>query len=358
METTKLTPSPLLSGVTAYSPPPPPYPIDLRLDGNEGQAPPAGLLEEVIAAGPEIARTYPSTAPLEAEIAGSIGIDPSRVIVTAGGDDAIERAVRAMLAPGREMILPVPTFEMIERYASLTGCRITTVPWPEGAYPVHDVLAAVTDATGLVVAVTPNSPSGLVATRDELERLSRGAPRCLVLVDLAYIDFADDDLTRFALELPNALVVRSLSKAWGLAGLRVGWAAGPAEVIGWLRAAGHPYAVSGPSLRLASVRLRTGREDVARFAERIREERRLLSERLVALGASVLPSQANFVLARFEDADAVRTGLARRGIAVRIFPGKPDLEGRLRITLPGSEEGFERLVRGLSEILEGKEETP
>ena len=352
---TKLRPSPLISGVTAYSPPPPPYPIDLRLDGNEGRPPPAGLLEEVIAAGPEILRTYPSARPLEAEIAESIDVDPSRVIVTAGGDDAIERAVRATMAPGRELILPVPTFEMIERYASLTGCDIRTVPWPDGAYPVDEVLAAVTGATSLVVAVTPNSPSGLVATREDLERLSRGAPSSLVLVDLAYIEFADDDVTSFALTLPNALVVRSLSKAWGLAGLRVGWAAGPAEVIGWLRAAGHPYAVSGPSLRIASARLRTGREEVARFAERIREERRLLSERLEALGASVLPSQANFVLARVGDAEAVRTGLARRGIAVRIFPGKPDLEGRLRITLPGDGEGFERLVRGLTEILEDRE---
>ena len=183
-------------------------------------------------------------------------------------------------------------------------------------------------------------------------RLSRGAPSCLILVDLAYIEFADEDLTSCVLSLPNALLVRSLSKAWGLAGLRVGWAAGPAEVIGWLRAAGHPYAVSGPSLRLAAARLRTGQGDVALFAGRIREERRLISRRLVALGASVLPSQANFVLARFEDAEAVRTGLAKRGIAVRIFPGKPDLEGRLRITLPGSEEDFERLARGLTEILQ------
>jgi histidinol-phosphate aminotransferase len=354
---TKLKPSPMISSVTAYSPPPPPYPIDLRLDGNEGRPPPAGLLEEVLAAGPEIARTYPSTRPLEAEIAASVDVDPERVIVTAGGDDAIERAVRAMMAPGRELILPVPTFEMIERYASLTGCTIRTVPWAEGAYPVDAVLSQITDATSLVVAVTPNSPSGLTATRQDLERLSRGAPSCLIMVDLAYIEFADEDLTSFALTLPNALVVRSLSKAWGLAGLRVGWAAGPAEVIGWLRAAGHPYAVSGPSLRMASARLRTGRDEVARFAERVREERRLLSERLAALGASVLPSQANFVLARFEDAEAVRTGLAKRGIAVRIFPGKPDLAGRLRITLPGSDEGFERLVRGLTEILEGKEAT-
>jgi histidinol-phosphate aminotransferase len=354
---TKLKPSPLISGVTAYSPPPPPYHIDLRLDGNEGRPPPAELLEEVVAAGPEIARAYPSTRPLEAEIAASIDVDPARVIVTAGGDDAIERTVRAMMAPDRELVLPVPTFEMIERYASLTGCTIRKVPWSEGAYPVDAVLEAVTDRTGLVVAVTPNSPTGLAATREDLERLSRGAPSSLVMVDLAYVEFADEDLTTFALSLPNALVVRSLSKAWGLAGLRVGWAAGPAEVIGWLRAAGHPYAVSGPSLRLASARLRTGQGDVERFADRIREERRLLSDRLASLGASVLPSQANFVLARFADAGAVRTALARRGIAVRIFPGNPDLEGRLRITLPGSEEGFERLAGGLTEILEGKEAT-
>ena len=285
-----------------------------------------------------------------------MGLDPGRVIVTAGGDDAIERAMRSVLAPGREVVLPVPTFEMMERYALLTGCTIAQVPWREGPYPVAGVLAAITRRTAMVVAVTPNSPTGLVATAEDLERISAAAPSALLLVDLAYVEFADVDLTKAALALPLTVVVRSLSKAWGLAGLRVGWAAGDPEVIGWMRACGHPYAVSGPSLRMAAARLATGRGDVERFASRIRVERAAIAERLGALGVAVIPSQANFVLARFEDAGAVRSHLAARGIGVRIFPGRPMLEGCLRITLPGDEGSFERLAGALESAV-GKEAT-
>jgi histidinol-phosphate aminotransferase len=247
---------------------------------------------------------------------------------------------------------------MIERYARLTGGSVVSVGWPDGPYPVDEVLDAVTDRTSIVVVVSPNSPSGLVATARDIERLSEGAPRALLLVDLAYVEFADEDLTSRVLEIDNAILVRSMSKAWGLAGLRVGWAAGPAGIIDWLRAAGHPYAVSAPSLAIARERLRTGRDDVSGFVSRIREERSRLTSTLRTLGVRVPDSQSNFVLGRFADAGAVRSGLAERGIAVRIFPGKPGLEGCLRITLPGEAEGFERLTRALTEILTGKEVTP
>ncbi len=355
VEERRLTPSPYLGGVTAYGTPRPAAstPITLRLDGNEGQPPPAGLLAEVSSAGPEVVRRYPDASALERVLAESIGVDPERVMVTAGGDDAIERAVRAVLSPGREMVLPVPTFEMFERYAALVGCVTVHVPWTGGGFPVEGVRRAIGDATAMVVAVTPNSPTGLVATERELEEVAIACRGALLLVDLAYVEFADEDLTGFALGLPDAIVVRSMSKAWGMAGLRVGWAAGPAQVIGWMRATGHPYAVSTPSLVLASARLRAGRRGIDEFVSRVRKERESLAEELRTLGAAVLPSQANFLCARFADATAVFEGLAEQGLGVRIFPGRPLLEGCLRITLPGRDDEFERLVTALRDVMKG-----
>ena len=351
----RLTPSPYLGGATAYRPPRPAAAsrVTLRLDGNEGQPPPARLVEEIASAGLDIVRRYPDASGLERALAESMGVDPGRVIVTAGGDDAIERTVRTVLAPGRSMVLPVPTFEMFERYAALAGCDVVRVPWASGGFPVDGIRAAMRDDTAMVVAVTPNSPTGLAASRQELEATAAACRGALLLVDLAYVEFADEDLTGFVLGLPDAVVVRSMSKAWGMAGLRVGWAAGPAGIIGWMRAAGHPYAVSGPSLFLAAARIEGGRRGIDEFVSCVRREREALSLELAALGASVLPSQANFLLARFGDADAVFEGLAERGIGVRIFPGKPLLDGCLRITLPGRDDEFERLVKALREVVKG-----
>jgi histidinol-phosphate aminotransferase len=324
--------------------------VDLRLDGNEGSHPPADLLDVVVRGGTPMLRQYPDATSCERLVGERMGVEPERVIVTAGGDDAIERIVRAVMEDGREMVLPVPTFEMFERYAALAGGSIVRVPWTRDPFPVEDVVEASTERTALVVVVSPNSPTGLAAGRDDVARVARDVPQALVLVDLAYVEFADDDVTDVALARENVVVVRSMSKAWGMAGLRVGWAAGPAEVVGWLRAAGHPYAVSSVSLALAEARLRTGRRQVSRFAVRVREERRAFGDLVRGLGGSALPSQANFVLARFEDAGWVRDALAGMGIAVRIFPGKEHLEGCLRVTMPGDAALYDRLARAVATV--------
>lgn len=347
----KLRPSPFLEGLVAYRTPRAGAPVHLKLDANEGSRPPAGLTELVVQGGPDLMRQYPSAAALEAFIADRLDVDPGRVIVTAGGDDAIERAVRAVVHPGREMVLPVPTFEMFERYATLTGGTTVHVPWLDEEFPVDDVLGAVNERTAMVVLVTPNSPTGRIIGKEQIRRVCREAPGALVLVDLAYVEFADEDITWFVLEHDNALAVRSMSKAWGMAGLRVGWAAGSAEVIAWLRAAGHPYAVSAPSLMLARARLETGEDHVRAFARRVRFEREDFRKVLEPLGGRGESSHANFVLARFEDAGWVRDALAGMGIGVRLFPGKEYLEGRLRITMPGNEREYERLVQAVRTVL-------
>lgn len=351
-------PAPGVAGTSAYGVPRPPVPIDLFLDGNEGAVPPRSLLAALDGRDVDLLRRYPDARALEAALARRLGVEPSRVIVTAGADDAIDRICRAVLAPGRDLVLPVPTFEMFERYAALAGARVHRVPWLAGPYPVRAVLAAVTDRTAAVALVSPNNPTGAVARAVDLRRVARAAPGALVIADLAYAEFAAEDLTAVALDLPNVVVVRSFSKAWGLAGLRVGYAAGAPETIGWLRAAGAPYPVSRPSLALAAARL--ARETAAesrgrsgplrRFVETVRRERANLADRLRRLGAEPFSSQGNFILVRFHRPDAawVRDALAGLGIAVRLFPGRPDLAGCLRITCPGDGAAFRRLSAALA----------
>ena len=325
--------------------------VDLHLDGNEGLAPDARLLDELAPLGREVMGRYPDSSALEERLAAGLGIEPGRVLVTGGADDALDRVCRAFCCADRELVQTVPTFEMIARYARLTGAAVIEVPWPGGAFPLDAMLSRLGARTSVIAVVSPNNPTGAVARREDLIRLSRSAPGAVLLVDLAYTEFADDDPTPALLELPNVVVIRTLSKAWGLAGLRVGYALGTPSMIGWLRAAGHPYAVARPSLALAEARLKSGAAQVTAFIDRVRHERRRLSDTLLELGARPMPSQANFVLCRFADASWVRDGLASLGIAVRAFSGRAGLGDYLRITCPGDEEAFDRLEAALRCVL-------
>jgi histidinol-phosphate aminotransferase len=344
-------PAPWLAGVSEYAVARSDTPIDLWLDGNEGAEPPAALLETLRDGVPELWRRYPSARSLQEAWASRFGVASDRLLVTAGADEALDRTLRAFLAPGREIVLPVPTFEMLERYANAAGGRVVPVEWRGGPYPVDAVITAVTPRTAVVVVVTPNNPTGAVAAAAEIERLAAAAPHAVILVDLAYVEFADDDPTAAALELPNTVVTRTLSKAWGLAGLRLGCAIGPAELIRVVRAAGNPYTVSAPSMAVGLAWLAEGGGAVGRFVTRVREERARLRRLLEDAGAKALPSQANFVLARFQDATWVRDALASLGIAVRAFPGRPGLEDALRITCPGDEARFGRLAAAVEAAL-------
>lgn len=344
-------PSPRLQGLTPYRVPRTSAPIDLYLDGNEGPQPRRSLMRALGRIAAERVRRYPDAGDLERALASRHGVRAEQVLVTAGGDDAIDRLCRATLAPGRALVAPTPTFQMLLTYASLAGATTRRVPWMSGPYPIADVVASAGADTSLVAVVSPNNPTGAVATARDLTRLSRSLPQATILVDLAYADFASEDLTATALALENTVTIRTFSKAMGLAGLRVGYAMGSPETIRWLRAAGAPYPVSSPSLELALTSLNDGESSRRSFVRLISRERETLIRRLAALGAEPLPSQANFVLCRFHNANSVRDGLAALSIAVRAFPGDDDLRESLRITCPGRPEDFRRLLGALEIVL-------
>ena len=280
-----------------YTPPgDTPAPGELRLDANEGRPalnpPPATT---------ELLRRYARPAALEARIARGLGVEPARVVVTAGADDALDRLCRATLESGGTALLTDPTFEMLPRYVALAGADAIAIPWLDGPFPVDAFERGTDDRLRAIFAVTPNNPTGLGAGTPDLLRLAdlaraRGA---LLVADLAYVEFADEDPTPALLAHPNAVVARTFSKAWGLAGLRVGYAVGPAPVIDWLRAVGHPYPTSAFSLAAVADALDRAGDALRESVARVRSERDALASLLRARGVDVLPSQANFVLARF-----------------------------------------------------------
>jgi HAD superfamily hydrolase (TIGR01548 family) len=206
----------------------------------------------------------------------------------------------------------------------------------------------------IIVVTSPNNPTGAVATEEDVRRICEARPSTLVLVDAAYAEFGEVDLTQAALAYPNAIVIRTLSKAWGLAGLRVGYALGAAEAIGWLRAAGAPYPVSGPSLMLAQERLERGEEAMQAFVATAKEAREVLRETLLSCGVDALPSQGNFAFARVgSEARAVwlRDAMAGLGIGIRAFPGRAGLEDAVRISVPATAQDLERTCAALRTVL-------
>jgi histidinol-phosphate aminotransferase len=310
------------------------------------------VLAELAEADPELLRRYPDVAGLTTVLAARWGVAPERVLVTAGADEAIDRVCRAFLAPGRTLLLPEPSFEMLDRYAALAEGELARAPWSDDAFPIDAFLERLDARTAVVAVVSPNNPTGGVATLADVRRLAAAAPHALILLDHAYVEYADTDLTSAVLDIPNVVVLRTFSKAWGLAGCRVGYALGSPYVISVLRAAGGPYSVAAPSVALALRQLARGTASLSGHVARVREERAALSRQLASLGLLPRASQTNFVLVECgRRAKFCAAGLAALGVLVREFRDRPAIATALRITLPGDPAGFEHLTRAFDTVL-------
>ena len=334
---------------SAYSPPTFRAPIDLQLSRNEGRAP-----RDLSSPGSDSVpvSSYPEVSELRDELARRFSLPGSRVLIAAGGDDVLFRTCLATLEPGCTALVATPTFEMIPRYVNIAGGELREVSWEEGPFPTEAFIRAAGRDTAVAFVVTPNNPTGAVATAEDVERIARAMPNTLVVLDAAYGEFAEADPTASVMDLDNVVVVRTLSKAWGLAGLRVGYALGSEEWIARLGACGNPYPVSAASVSIAMRRLSTGEEDVRDYLARAKVEREELSKLLEDLGAHpARPTEANFVLARGLDPAWMTSASASLGIAIRAFPDRKELEDAVRITVPGDEASFSRLKHTISSAL-------
>ena len=341
------SPGRLLDG-SAPAAPRPPRALELYLDGNEGPPPEDDGATVLAAAGSELLRRYPDASALERELAAYLGVPADELLVTAGADEALDRIARAWLGPGRELLLPSPSFEMLARYARLSGADVREVAWEPGApWPLDEILSALSPRTGVVAVVSPNNPTGGEVAPEFVRELSARAPASVLLVDQAYGEFTSNSLLATARALPNALFVGTFSKARGLAGLRIGYVVGPPAALALLRRAGGPYSLAGPSLALARHFLACGDAALARTVARVRVEREALAALATELGARTFPSAANFVLWRARDGAWLADALAGQGLAVRTFPARPELVRDVRITCPAAHAPFERLVRAL-----------
>jgi histidinol-phosphate aminotransferase len=351
MSNALIKPADRIGDLRPYAPPLRDSRIILALDNNEGAPIDASMLGVICTVSPEDISVYPDQSPLEARIARQFSIDPERVVLTCGGDDAIDRVCRALLSPGDTMLTHAPGFVMIPRWAQLAGADVRSIDWLSGPFPIGLFLESIDETTTLVSLISPCNPTGQIITTDDILAIVERARLvgAVVMLDQAYIEFADDDPADRLLDASNVVLVRTFSKAMGAAGLRVGYAIAPETIAEWLRSVAAPYPVSSISLRLAEA-IMDARSSRERCIGQTRQSRQGLVSLLRRDGVTVLNSQANFVLARFRNAEETHADLLAQGISVRRFSTGGEIERYLRITVPSCSRQFQQLLDALRAI--------
>lgn len=324
----------------------------LRLDFNENTLACSPKVREVLAAISAGSLTrYPEREPVEAVVANHLGLALDQVALTNGVDEAIHVLFEAFLEAGDELLLPVPTYTMYEVYASATDARAVTVQAGDDLqFPFERLLAAITPQTKIIAIANPNSPSGSVATRAQLLQIARSAPHAVVLVDEAYFHFYGETVIDLIGAVPNLVVARTFSKAYGLAGLRLGLLAGSVDIMRWVRRVLSPYSVN--SLALAC--LPPALNDNAYLEWYTGEVLAARSEFEAALDAADVrrwPSRANFILVEIgaQHAEFVRL-MRAAGVLVRDRSSDPGCDGRVRITI-GTREQMKSATAALHDAL-------
>ena len=287
----------------------------------------------------------PQPAALVDTLAALYGVRREQLLVGRGSDEAIDLLVRAFCRAGADAILiQPPTFGMYAVCARVQDADVIEVALADDfTLDVDAVLAAVTPAVKLVFVCTPNNPSGQGVPRASIERLLQAlAGRALLVVDEAYVEFADEGSVADLLDCYEHLaVLRTLSKAWALAGARIGCLLAHAEVITLLRRIMPPYPLPLPCVAAALAAFSAaGQDEARRHVASVRAQRERMRAALSALPGvcAVLPSQANFLAVRFHHAGAVQQKLLAAGIVVRDVRRYPNLADALRITIGTPQE--------------------
>jgi histidinol-phosphate aminotransferase len=336
------------------------YGIDevIKLASNESPYPPNPAVSEAVAKAATEINRYPDPAAkvLRRRLAECHEVDPAQIAVGNGSCEILLAAAEALCEPGAEIVYAWPAFSIYPHLPALTGAREIRVPLAEG--DVHDLgamKAEITAATQLVIVCNPNNPTGTHVPAADVGAFLEEVPRhAIVILDEAYIDFQTNDDPDASLDLrksfPNLVCLRTFSKNFGLAGLRVGYSIGPTQFRQAVDAVRQPFSVNALAQAAATEALEH-HDDLIDRIEKTIVERVTVEEGVRALGLETPDSQANFSWIALGDRDeqAVIDGLGQRGVIVRggTALGGP---GHIRVTY-GHREENERFLAALAEVI-------
>ncbi len=323
----------------------------LRLDFNENTVgcSPAVIefLREHLTA-PQLS-IYPEYADATRELAAFFGVGEDEFTLTNGTDEAIQVLVNTFVDDGDEVVVLKPSYAMYRFYAEVAGAVVREVEYQEEtlAFPMDQLLAAITSKTRAVLIANPNNPTGTALDPDGVRRILEAAPHAAVLVDEAYFEFSETTVLSWIRDYSNLFVSRTFSKVYGMAAMRCGCLFSGAQNVSWMKKAQSPYSVNSLAVLAVRAAIRD-RAYVDGYVDEVLAARALAYEGLHKLGIKTFPSEANFILFQAgERAISIRDSLRERGVLVR--DRSYEIPGCVRVTI-GTRAQIERFLEELGKL--------
>jgi len=318
----------------------------LRLDFNENTfAPSPRVMERLRQVTAEGLTKYPEREGVERIVAAHFGLQGGQVLLTNGVDEAIHLLCCAFLDAEDEAVISTPSFFMYDVSVQMMTPHLKKVQaGPTLEFPFERFMEAITERTKLMIVASPNNPTGAVVSRKHLLALAKAAPQAVMMVDEAYYHFYGESVMEDLATMPNLIVARTFSKAYGLANLRIGMLAGNAALLKYLKKVSSPYNVNGVALDCLPEAL-ADEAYLAWYIEQVRVGRERMMAGLRELGVPFFPSHANFVLMNIGPKHKELVAAMRaHGVLLRDRSADPGCDGFVRITI-GVEE---HVTRGLA----------
>ena len=320
----------------------------LRLDFNENTfAPSPRVLERLQAVTAEGLTKYPEREPVERIAAKHFELQGEQILLTNGVDEAIHLMCCTFLEATDEALIVTPSFFMYDVNIQMMTPHLRKVQADETLeFPFERFMGAIHERTKLIIVASPNNPTGAIVSREHLLAIAAAAPQAVLMVDEAYYHFDGASVMEDLATVPNLVVARTFSKAYGLANLRIGMLAGNAELLKYVRKVCSPYNVNGAALDCLQAAL-ADEEYVSWYSEQVRVGRARMMDSLRDLGVPFFPSHANFVLMKIGPKHKeLVVAMRAHGVLLRDRSTDPGCEGCVRITV-GLEE---HVTRGLAAL--------
>ncbi len=332
---TNIRPRKAIEEMQAYNPPLEGRRGLLRLDFNEntvGCSP--KVLEAINNINEEEIAAYPEYSKFKAKLANYLRIDKENLMVTNATDEAIMVLMQAYIEKGEEIIIPIPTFAMFKFYAEIAEAKIKEISYTTNlTFPTKKVLDSITKKTKLVILCNPNNPTGTLIEKKDIIKIIEKAQKSdsLVLLDEAYYQYSGVECLSLIDNYDNLVIIRTFSKAYGLGGLRLGYALSNKEIIKNMLKAGSPYSVNTVAITAASVAIEDD-DYIKWYVSQIKKSKKLIYEDFKKLKIKTYPTEANFLIAKFPNkAKEIAQKLKENGILVRDRSSDPLLKDCLRI---------------------------
>lgn len=293
--------------------------------------------------------TYPEYGVLKTTIARYAGVNTNQILISAGSGSAIDTVFRTYCETGGKVVIPQPSFSLLTLAASLAGASIKSPMYDQttGRYPMSEVMEEATGAKVIVIC-NPNNPTGTSVEAAEIKKLAATFSDSLILVDEAYFEYSKISAIPLIAKYPNVVVLRTFSKAFGLAALRVGYVVASPKIIADLQIVSNPYDVAMPSA-MAVIKALSDTMPMKRYSETIMStSRQLVEDFLIEYAIPFYPTSANFICFKPLNPEVVYKGLLAQKIMVRKVAND-----MLRVTL-GSPETAQKFIAAYKEILAEK----